>query len=180
MRRISYNEAESLARRVGSRDPFDAFDYLNVKLKWSDHHPADGLKGFATIVLRQKYVVLNSSLNRTEAMIVAAHELGHIKLHANSVGIFHFVDFDLCHDTDLQENEASLFGADFLISDEDVLELIQYDENCNFYNVAARLYVPVPFFSYKVLSMISRGYRLNLPEGIDSHFLRKPLHGNKS
>lgn len=175
MKNITFGAAEKLVRRVGSRNPFDAFDYLNTKVYWSNNHPADGLKGFCIVTLKQRFVMLNANMEESDVKVVSSHELGHIVLHTDGSGAFRFVEFDMCHGADRQENEASFFGADFLVSDSDVMDVIDGRDDRNFYDIAGELGIPVPFMSYKILSMIQRGYGLYLPEWIDSRFLRKPL-----
>lgn len=57
-----YEDAERLAKRYGTRDPFELLDAMNVVVKFTDKFPKDGLKGFCTFMNITKYVVINDRL----------------------------------------------------------------------------------------------------------------------
>lgn len=42
-----YEDAERLAKRYGTRDPFELLDAMNVVVKFTDKFPKDGLKDSA-------------------------------------------------------------------------------------------------------------------------------------
>lgn len=174
MSNIFYDKAEELVSKVGSRDPLEALAYLNTEVRYSNHHQFDGMKGFCIIALKQRYVMLNAKLSKCEMRCVASHELGHIKMHMKDTKTCAFQEFDLYHTVSLQEDEASSFGADFLMSDLDVLDVIE--NGCtDIYQAAMVLKVPRQFLTYKLSSMIARGHDLLLPELTDNRFLAKPL-----
>lgn len=120
-----YEDAERLAKRYGTRDPFELLDAMNVVVKFTDKFPKDGLKGFCTFINKTRYVVINDRLSSAEARVVAGHEAGHIIRHAAELKIGAFQDNDIYMATGKKEREANVFAADFLIRDADVLELMQ-------------------------------------------------------
>lgn len=65
-----------------------------------------------------------------------------------------------------------MFAADLLVSDEDVVDLVEKDD-LDYYTMASILYVSPELLSFKLYSMTRRGYHYNIPGGIDSAFLAK-------
>ena len=45
-----YEDAERLAKRYETRDPFELLDAMNVVVKFTDKFPKDGLKRFCTFI----------------------------------------------------------------------------------------------------------------------------------
>ena len=66
--------------------------------------------------------------------------------------------------------EANFFSADFLISDDEVLDAMKACD-ANFFTVAHALYIPEPFFAFKLYSMVERGYSMKMPVELDNTFL---------
>lgn len=175
MNNLIFDRAEQLVRKLGSRDPLDALDYLRVKVMYTDRHPADGLKGFCTIALQTKYVMINSNLEEDDQAMVAAHELGHIQLHTSGSGLFTFREEVLCNRASKMERDANLFAVDFRISDKDMMDCIEAYYG-DIFSAASELRVPVEFLSFKLFSMIQRGYMLRMPLDLDNRFLAKDIH----
>ena len=80
-------------------------------------------------------------------------------------------DLDVYNTTSRMEREANLFAADFLLSDEDVLERVREGES-DFYHMARELCVPSDFLAFKLYSMGNRGYRFRIPVELNSRFLK--------
>ena len=85
-------------------------------------------------------------------------------------GVGAFKDIDIYMATGKKEREANFFAADFLIADEEVIELMKTCD-ANFFNVAKALSIPAPFFAFKLYSMVERGYAMHVPVDLDSAFL---------
>ena len=166
------SEAHRIRKKYHSSDPFEILKAMHVVIVYSDSYPRDGLKGFCTVFNRTIYVVINAKLSREEKRVVAAHELGHIILHWSELLIGAFKDSNVYDATGQLEREANLFGADLMITDEEVEECIgSYD--ANFFSVASALNIPAPFFAFKLFSMVKRGFAMRLPVDLDSAFLAK-------
>ncbi|MEF9896512.1 MAG: ImmA/IrrE family metallo-endopeptidase, partial [Clostridia bacterium] len=103
--------------------------------------------------------------------VVAGHELGHIMLHGDYLKMGAMRDMDIYAATGKTEREANLCSADTLISDQDALEAIQ-DSDSDFFNAARTLYIPAPFFAFKLYSMVERGYAMQVPMELSNAFLR--------
>ena len=70
----TFNEVEALVRRYGTRDPFELISAVpDMKLWVTDNFQEDGLKGFATIQNRTKYIVVNGLLIPEEQLVVPIH-----------------------------------------------------------------------------------------------------------
>ena len=78
-----YQKIEKLVRRHGTRDPFELLDAMHVQVRF--YFDLHSTKGFSRYFLRQYFVGINGNLPGEEQRIVAAHELGHIVLHAQAL-----------------------------------------------------------------------------------------------
>ena len=168
-----FEYACKLSKKYGTRDPFDILEHClpNTKLKISDRYEADGLKGYATIQVRgQKFAVINGKLCPEEQRVVAAHELGHLILHETHLKVAPMRDFDIYNALGKYERETNSFAADFLISDEEALDVIHSCDS-DFFSSAKELCIPAPFFAFKLYSLIQRGNKLRMPVDLDSRFL---------
>ena len=167
-----YKRVQSLSRKYGSCDPFSLLDCLNVVVRESDHFSQ--LKGFCFFANRTYYVVLNPFLGEEEKRIAAAHELAHIVLHSQELRVAPMKDSQLYDMTSRAEYEANLFAADLLIADQDV-DTLSKDEDMNYFKMCRALNVTPDLMSFKLFSLVHRGFAYNMPMGIDSRFLAKPL-----
>ena len=169
-----YSEAERLAKLHGTRNPYELLDAIGAKLVFSDQYKLNGLKGFAAIINRQKFVIVNAKLDEVERMIVAGHEAGHLILHEDIIAsspAFAIKDFNVYDNTGRLELEANTFIANFLVTDNDVLESLA--ETDNFYITSKELFMPAQLLAIKMADMLRRGYAVRSPESIDSKFLGK-------
>ena len=167
-----FEEASRLQKKFHTRDPFELLEALHVDVSFTDIYDKDGLKGYCTVLNRIKYVRINTFLRRPEKLVVAGHEAGHIVRHIDDLKIGAFQDNDIYNATGRKEREANFFAADFMIDDEQVLDLM-HSCGANFFSVAKALYVPAPFFAFKLYSMVNRGYAMRMPVDLDSGFLAK-------
>ena len=165
-----FAQVQRLQKKYRTSDPFELMDVMNVVTMFSDSYSRNGLKGFCMIQNRTKYVVINNRLPDEEQRVVAAHELGHIVVHNTDLMVGAFKDDDIYMATGKKEREANFFAADFLIADEEVIELMKTCD-ANFFNVAKALSIPAPFFAFKLYSMVERGYAMHVPVDLDSAFL---------
>ena len=166
-----YSVANRLRRKYFTSDPFELLEALHVVVKFSDKYGPNGLKGFTTVWNQTVYVVLNSFLPDEELRVVAAHELGHVVLHRGLLNAAKaFQDGDVYYVTGKTEREANFLAADFLLSDEEVVEVMQ-EQNADFFVSACALNIPAPFFAFKLYSMVERGFSMRVPVDLDSDFL---------
>ena len=172
MTEMIFNQAQQCRVRYRTSDPYELLDAMNVVLLESNAYPWDGLRGYCTVMNRTKYVVINQKQPEEEQRVVAAHEGGHLVLHMAQLKVGTMKDFDVYHVTSRLERQANFFAADFLIADDDVLDLM-HSRDVDFFDAAKQLLIPAPFLSFKLYSMVNRGFRMNLPLDLNSAFLKR-------
>ena len=114
-----YHKAAGLVRRYRTRDPLELLDAMHVQVRF--YYDLTHTKGFTRYFLRQYFVGINGNLPEYEQRIVAAHELGHIVLHAQELKTAPLFDTAVYDKRSSTEYEANLFAADLLLQDEEVL-----------------------------------------------------------
>lgn len=130
----------------------------------------DAIKGFYLYNCRKHVITINSDLPEILQLIILVHELGHVILHRGS-GIKCFHEVTLFDESSLMEKDANLFAAEFLLSDEEVLDALNAD--CTFFAAAAKLNVPAEMLDFKFRIMKWRGYKMmEAPIMADSNFLK--------
>ncbi|WP_346698512.1 ImmA/IrrE family metallo-endopeptidase [Thomasclavelia spiroformis] len=115
---------------------------------------------------------MNTFLSEPVKRIVAAHEMGHIILHRHQLKMSPMKDSVLYDMTSQTEYEANMFAADLLINGEHIHTLSK--EDMDYFSMCKYLYTTPYVMSFKLFSLIRRGYAYDLPMGIDSRFF-----GNK-
>lgn len=169
MRNTIWEHVQALAQKHGTSDPFQLMDILGISQM--TRNDLGRLKGFYYSLSRERYIVLNGQLNERDSLLVAAHELGHDQLHRSLARVSPLKDFAFYEIASKTEYEANLFASELLISDGDVEECL--DEDLDYLSMCRTLSFHPQLVSFKLYGMIRRGYRLNLPEGLDSRFLGK-------
>lgn len=171
MSELIFQQAMRYRKKLMSSDPYELLDDMGVVLRRSSAYPRDGLRGYCAIINRTKYVVINCKQPAAEQRVVAGHEAGHLILHKAELRAGAMSDFDVYNVTGRLERQANFFAADFLIDDDDVLDLMR-SRDADFFNVAKELCIPAPFFAFKLYSMVSRGYSMRVPVDLNNTFLK--------
>jgi Zn-dependent peptidase ImmA (M78 family) len=169
-----YHKAEELARKFDTRDPYELLQCISARLLYFENIKTDELKGYATIIKRQKFVAVNQNLNRHDQRIVAGHEAAHLILHKQEIlcsTCKAINDFDMYNDSGRLEYQANLFLANFLVSDAQVLSAIANTED-DYFRTARELYFPPPLLAFKLHGMMRRGLSVRPPIDLNSIFLR--------
>lgn len=167
-----FDDAQRISKKYLTRDPFEVIASTpNMVFKESREYDLDGLKGYAAIFVRTKFIVVNDFLVPEEKRVVAAHELGHIIRHEARLMAHPMRDFSVYEATGRLEHEANIFAADFLLDDEEVWDEI-HSSGADFFSVAQNLRVPSPFFAFKLFSMMERGYQVRVPVDLNNTFLK--------
>jgi hypothetical protein len=81
-------------------------------------------------------------------------------------------DFNLYDNSGTLEYQANQFLADFLASDENVLDIIKH-EDMDYFGTARELEIPPPLLAFKLYSMMRRGYDVRSPMDLQGGFLGK-------
>lgn len=131
------DQVEKLTKKFKTNDPFILADNLNITAKpWPF---PDEIKGLYQYYKRGQFIYINNNLTINESKFVCGHELGHAVLH-NKINAL-FLDKHTLFRKNKFENEANLFSAHLLLSDE---FLFQY-KDFTFEQIAAITEVPVEY-----------------------------------
>ena len=163
-----YQKIAKLVRRHGTRDPFELLDAMHVQVRF--YYDLTRTKGFSRYFLRQYFVGINGNLPESEQRVVAAHELGHIVLHAQELRSAPLFDTAVYDKRSATEYEANLFAAELLLRDEDVLRRAS-QEGMDFPSLCRLLGAPAGLMPFKLSGMRKRGIGVPLPQENDSLFL---------
>ena len=167
-----YLAAEQVARKYQTRDPYKLLDEIGAITRFDYSYEPNGLKGFSTILNRVMFAVINGHLNEHDQRIVAGHEAAHLILHKKEILLSPaqaLKDFNLYDNSGRLEYQANSFLADFLVSDEDVLESLANDDD--YFATSRELYIPPPLLAFKLHSMMRRDYKVRSPVDLRSGFL---------
>lgn len=168
MREYILREVERLKSKYHTDDPFALCKALNIDV--SENSDFTHLKGFYCVMNRQRFIVINANLSEHDKRIVCAHELGHDRLHRKMAAAAPLRDFSLYEMTSKPEYQANLFAAEMLICDKDVLDLA--GSGMDYFSMCRALSYAPDLVAFKLFSMIQRGYTLNLPQNVNSRFLK--------
>lgn len=162
---------EQLRKKYHESDPFRLCEMMGIKLIYQSlGRDANSCKGFFLESKRIQTITINSDLPHIIQKIIVAHELGHAVLHRRN-GIHAFHEVTLFDDSSLMEKDANLFAAEYLLCDDDVLQMLNADST--FFSAAAELYVPMELLDFKFRVMKWKGYKLvESPITARSNFLR--------
>lgn len=72
------------------------------------------------------------------------------------------------------EYEANLFAAELIISDEEILELLN-DRDKSFFSMAKELYVPAELLDFKFRVLKNKGLKIESPYIAQSNFLKNDI-----
>ena len=171
MDEMIFEQTQRYRKRFHTSDPYELLERMGVVLIHSMNYSRDGLRGYCTVMNRTKYVVINAKQPEEEQRIVAGHEAGHLILHQRQLKAGAMSDFDFYNVKSRLERQANFFAADFLLDDDDVMDVMQSNE-ADFFDAAKELLIPAPFFAFKLYSMVRRGYNMNVPVDLNSTFLK--------
>lgn len=137
------NEALTVVKLYKTNDPFDLTDYLKFHVFFKPLHP--DIMGFYKYYKKNKYICINSQMERHDQVTTCSHELGH--------GIMHpkvntpFLRKNTFLSVEKYERQANLFAAELLISDDYFKMLVEqfYD----FKRMSVATGIPEEFFYLK-------------------------------
>ena len=169
MTKFIYNKVETIIKKYNTRNPFKLCTFLDINVYYSNLGSV--LKGYYFYQSRIKNIVLNSQIDGNILTTLCAHELGHALLHSNFAAAGNFHDTEFLNSIVPTEFEANLFAAELIISDEQLLCLIN-DYDTSFFSIAKKLCVPAEILSYKLKMLRDKGLDFNLPVLPKSNFLK--------
>ncbi len=160
---------DKLARKHGSRNPYELCHALGINIHYDDL--GDSLKAYYFCNRRIRNIVLNTRVDDILRRVLIAHELGHDRLHRKIAALksFGIVNpFGLINPT---EKEANYFAAELLIDDDELLNLLYYDDR-TFFGIASELYVPYQLLEFKLRILEHKGHAGAAPHLANGDFLK--------
>lgn len=167
-------KVDEIIKKYESRDPFDICGSMNIRIHYKDL--GNALKAYYFYQSRIKNIVINSRSGMIVRRILCAHELGHAVLHGELASMRGFQELELFDMTIPTEYEANLFAAELIISDEELLELLN-DRDKSFFNIAKELYIPAELLDFKFRILKNKGLRIESPDVAHADFLKKDIPG---
>ena len=142
----------ALIREHGTNDPFR----IAACRKNTHVMEMDGKrqKGFCTRILNNDFIFINRNLSLPMQRMVCGHELAHLRLHRDRLGLDEngrprrFVEWELFDIKDNTEYEANLFLANLLIDTETLRDLVYGGRDI--VSIASELDVNVNLVALKV------------------------------
>jgi Zn-dependent peptidase ImmA (M78 family) len=165
---------EGLLRTYQTRDPYELCDALGIRIRLKDL--GTDIKAYYFYQSRIRNIVLNNRVSEIVRRILAAHELGHDRLHREIAFLKGFQEIELFDMTLPAEYEANLFAAELLIDDQELLERLN-DNSKSFFSVAKELNIPADLLDFKFRVLKHKGCRLEIPYIAHGGFLNKTIDG---
>jgi Zn-dependent peptidase ImmA (M78 family) len=161
------DKTNRLIGRYKTRSPFELADVLGVNIVYSEDFTE--LKGMYAVLSGCRFIIINAHLDERTKRLVAAHELGHDRLHRELAKAKGLREYSLYNMECRPEYEANVFAAELLIANDALLELI-YD-GADIFTAAKLLGTDVNLVALKVSNLRKKGYNLKIPE-YNSSFLK--------
>jgi len=166
---------DKLSRKYQTRDPHELCAALGVRIRLKDL--GTGIKAYYFYQSRIRNIVLNSRVVEPIRRILVAHELAHDQLHKKMAMLKGFQEIELFDKTLPTEYEANIFAAELLVSDRELLELLN-DNDKSFFDVACELCIPAPLLDFKLRVLKYKGYRyIEAPYIANGDFLQNDIDG---
>ena len=149
---------ERLVKKYRTRNPFEIAECLGIIVKeCPDFGP---LKGMYTIIKRNRFILLNDTLDDDMKRIVCAHEIGHDQLHRDIVKRGVMKEFTLYDMKSKPEYEANIVCSEILLDTEEVLTHI-YEDHYTAEEIAQIMHTDINLVVLKVAHLSALGYGLN-------------------
>jgi len=153
-----FGKVKRARQKFGEDNPLKLAEAMGIKvLRESMGKDDDAVKGFYLEYKRVQVITLNSDMPLMIQQIVCAHELGHAVLHRKK-GLHAFHEAAMFDESSLLEKEANIFAAEYLLKDEEVLDLLNQD--ITFFGCAAKLMVPPELLDFKFRMLKWKGYKI--------------------
>ena len=165
---------DRLISKCGTRDPFEICRALDIEIYYKNL--GDTAKALYFRDSRMRQICLNNRITETVLRVLLWHELGHDRLHQDIIVLKGFRKVDTISLEIPVEYEANLFAAEGILSDNDVLYLLYYDDR-NLFSIASELYVPYPLLEFKLRIMQHKGYDIQAPVEANGDFLKNTIAG---
>ncbi|KAA6475121.1 ImmA/IrrE family metallo-endopeptidase [Bacillus swezeyi] len=109
---------EMVIEKYKTNNPFELASFLNISVLFWDLH--EEIKGFYKYSRKNKFIIINSNLSKSEQIFTCAHEFGHSQEHprANTP----FMRENTLFSVDKMEIEANTYAVELLLPDKKLKE----------------------------------------------------------
>lgn len=166
-------EVKRIKNKYRENDPYRLCNAMGLILLFEPMGLYEGAcKGFFLIQSRKKSITINCDLPEPLQRIILTHEIGHAVLHRKTTGVKAFHDFALFNETYQYEYEANIFAAEYLMDDNDVLELL--NDDLSFFEAASMMSVPAELLDFKFRILKRKGFKvIDPPLMANGDFLKR-------
>lgn len=168
-RDLFYNRANEIKEKYGEISPLDLAEDLGIHIYQRDDFKK--LLGMYALVLDRRCIFVKSDLDEYTKNLVVAHEIGHDQFHRDLARENELRSFILFNMRDRAEYEANVFASHLLISDRDIIDMIE--EEFDLVQISQKLGVDINLCLIKVNELIRRGYKFIPQLKPDASFMRK-------
>lgn len=164
-----YRKAMDTMQKHGDFDPAKVARSMGIQFV---HIDLEETLGMYTIIVRKKWIFVNSNLNEELYRMTGFHEIGHAALH-NDIAkkVNRFQEFQLFDMTNETEYEANAFASHILVPTDDLLENIRNGYTIS--QLAAMYNVNINLLLIKFQELRQMGHDFKLPDTPDVKFLGK-------
>ena len=163
-----------LVRKYNTRDPYELCGALGIRIRQKDLG-AD-IKAYYFCQSRIRNIIINNRVSAPIQRILAAHELGHDRLHKKIAMLKGFHEIELFNAICPMEYQANLFAAELLVDENELLEMLN-DENKSFFGIARELGVPAALLDFKFRMLKQKGFFIEAPYIANGDFLKYDIDG---
>jgi len=167
-------KVERLVRKYRTSDPYEICDALDIDILIKDL--GEVIKGYYYYHSRIPMIILNNHLSDDMRRVLAAHELGHDRLHRKLAALKGFQEVRLFDMSIPAEYEANIFASELLINDKELLWMLNFDEK-SFFDIAQELGVPAPLLDFKLRILKDKGYHFEPLYIANGDFLKNSIEG---
>lgn len=168
-RDLFYKRAKEIREECGEKNPIDLAEDLGIYIYQRDDFKK--LLGMYALVLDRRCIFVKRDLDEYTKNLVVAHEIGHDQFHrdlARENGLRSFILFNM---RDRAEYEANVFASHLLISDREIVEMIE--EGFDLVQMSQKMGVDINLCLIKVNELIRMGYDFNPQSKPDASFMRR-------
>jgi Zn-dependent peptidase ImmA (M78 family) len=165
---VIITKARLLVRRCGVSDPFHIAKEIGAEVYFTD---LGLLKGMYACIKRNRFIVINNTLDPPTQKIVCAHELGHDQLHREMAKNRWLQEFMIYNMNERPEYEANVFAAEILLPDDDILALL--DDGLDIEQVARVMDSDVNLVALKLAALARQGYPIRQGLEYKGNFLKE-------
>lgn len=149
-----YEKASALVKKHFTRDPFELAKDLNIHLE--EINNATNLLGMYQVIQKNRFIFLSADLHPNIRKVVLAHEIGHDQLHRSYAKANAFHEVSIFRELGRYEIEANIFAAHLLISDKEIVRLLE-NEDVSDFSLAAELGVEINLVNLKISELYKMG-----------------------